>query len=172
MTLEDGSWNLDPFRFWLSEDVIQAIKGIPPPHCSKGPDRIAWSHTSSGAFTVKSAYKVLNEGAWNSKDEKWKIVWKYPGPQRIRIFLWIVLQGRFLSNVERVRRGLSDDPSCHICGHISEDVLYILHDCPAVRDVWAKVNPGTYLSNFFSILSQDWILLNLQVNNMFHERGN
>lgn len=30
MTTEDRSWNLDLFWVWLAEDVIQAIKGIPP----------------------------------------------------------------------------------------------------------------------------------------------
>ncbi|KAK5839685.1 hypothetical protein PVK06_008512 [Gossypium arboreum] len=130
MTSEDGSWNLDLFRTSLSEDMIQAIQGVPPPQHFEGPDRISWSHTSSGDFSVKSAYKVHNEGDWNLRDEKWKIVWKSPGSHRVRIFIWTILQGRILSNAERVMRGFSDDPSCLICGHHSEDSLHILRDFP------------------------------------------
>lgn len=61
MITEDGSWNLDLFRVWLSEDVIQLFKDIPPPRQSSGLDKISWSHNSSGAFFVKSAYRVIKE---------------------------------------------------------------------------------------------------------------
>ncbi|KAH1121552.1 hypothetical protein J1N35_004712 [Gossypium stocksii] len=83
MTTEDGSWNLDLFRVWLSEDIVQVIKGIPLPHPSNGPNRISRSHTSSCDFTIKSAYKTLKKEVWDMEDEKWKSVWKYPGPQRV-----------------------------------------------------------------------------------------
>lgn len=32
MITEEGSWNLDLFRVWLLDDVIQRIMGIPPGH--------------------------------------------------------------------------------------------------------------------------------------------
>ncbi|KAK5772878.1 hypothetical protein PVK06_049178 [Gossypium arboreum] len=48
------------------------------------------------------------------------------------------MQGKLLSNVERFRRGLSDDPSCHIYRHDLEDVIHILRDCPAAKDVWSQ----------------------------------
>ncbi|KAK5824613.1 hypothetical protein PVK06_019394 [Gossypium arboreum] len=86
-------------------------------------------------------FRVLKEGVWNPINKKWKIVWKCPGPQRVRVFLWMVLQGRLLSNVERVWRGILDDSSCLICGHYLEDVLHILRDCPTAKDVCAQVNP-------------------------------
>ncbi|MBA0781832.1 hypothetical protein Gotri_002715, partial [Gossypium trilobum] len=54
---------------------IQLIKGIPPPNSSTGPDKISWCHTSAGVVSVKSAYKMLKEGDWNLKDEKWKSDW-------------------------------------------------------------------------------------------------
>ncbi|KAK5803306.1 hypothetical protein PVK06_030951 [Gossypium arboreum] len=130
--------------------MIQAIKGIPPPYPFEGPDRISWSHTSSGASSVKSAYKAIKKGDWNPEDEKWKIAWRFPGPQQIRIFIWTILQGRVLSNVERVRKGLSDDPSCLICGFQLEDILHILRDCKP----WSsnKVVQGSYswAIHFFS----------------------
>lgn len=70
MIAEDGLWNLDLFHVWLSKEVTQAIKGIPHSHPFKGPNRISWSHTSSGIFSLKSAYKAINGGAWNPDDEK------------------------------------------------------------------------------------------------------
>lgn len=117
---------------WLSEDVIQLIKSIPPPHPSERPDKISWSHTSSRAFFVKFAYRFFNESIWNPRVEKWKI----PRPQIVRFFIWTALQGGLLSNVERVRRGLAVNPSCPICGHHSVDILHILKDCSTDKEVW------------------------------------
>lgn len=89
-----------------------------------------------GAFFVKTTYKILKEGDWNPKNEKWKSVWKIPGSQRVCFFIWTALQGRLLSNVERVRRGLAVDPSCPICGYHSKDILHILRDCTIAKEVW------------------------------------
>ncbi|KAK5770849.1 hypothetical protein PVK06_047006 [Gossypium arboreum] len=84
MVTEDGSWNLDLFRVWLSDEVIQAIKGIPSPYPLEGPDRISWNHIFSSAFSVKSAYKAIKGGDGNPNDEKWEMAWKFPGPQWIQ----------------------------------------------------------------------------------------
>ncbi|MBA0723346.1 hypothetical protein Golax_003930 [Gossypium laxum] len=114
MVSEDGSWNLELLWVWFSNDVIQRIM-------------------------VKSAYKVLNEGAWNPKDEKWKCAWKLSGPQRVRFFIWTILKQCFLSNVKRAKRGLVVDPSCPICDYELEDTLHIVRDYTAANDVWNKV---------------------------------
>ncbi|KAH1089306.1 hypothetical protein J1N35_016563, partial [Gossypium stocksii] len=55
----------DSFWVWVSDEVIQAIKSIPPSHPSEGPDRISWNHTSSGVFSVKTTYKAVKGEDWN-----------------------------------------------------------------------------------------------------------
>ncbi|MBA0555692.1 hypothetical protein Golob_025853, partial [Gossypium lobatum] len=44
-----------------------------------------------------------------------------------------------------------------VCGFGVEDVLYILRDCPAVRDIWNKLIPTDKLSNFYSIPPYEWM---------------
>lgn len=134
---------------------------IPPPLPSEGPDRIIWCHTSSGNFSVKSAYKICKRDDLNLNDEKQKCVQKTLGPQRVCFFIWLVLKQRFLSNVERVKRGLAVDPSCSTYGSPSEDILHILKDCNAAKDVWSRVITGNHLTNFLSLNLQDWIFLNV-----------
>ncbi|KAH1046741.1 hypothetical protein J1N35_037525 [Gossypium stocksii] len=34
----------------------------------------------------------------------WKLIWNYQGPQRVRLFLWLVAKQRLYTNSERVRR--------------------------------------------------------------------
>lgn len=38
MVIEDGSWNIELFHLWLSEDIVQHIISIPPPHPHEGND--------------------------------------------------------------------------------------------------------------------------------------
>ncbi|KAH1097786.1 hypothetical protein J1N35_014707 [Gossypium stocksii] len=80
--LEEGIWNLNLLQVWLPDDLIQLIVGIPPQHPSEGSDRLSWHHTSTGAFSIKSAYKMMKE-SWNSRDETWKKIWKFLGSQRV-----------------------------------------------------------------------------------------
>lgn len=50
MVTEEGIWNLDIFRIWLSEDIIRRIASIPSPDSSVGYDRIACIRSGSGPF--------------------------------------------------------------------------------------------------------------------------
>lgn len=81
MIKEEGSWNLELLRGWISSDIIRCIVSVPLPHLSGGPDRISWCHTTTCGFSVKSAYRMLKEDSWNSRENKWKMAWKYPGSQ-------------------------------------------------------------------------------------------
>lgn len=63
MVFNDGAWNLNLFRVWLSEDIIKRIVSFPPLHLSARTDRINWIDTFIGAFYVKSAYRSLRESS-------------------------------------------------------------------------------------------------------------
>ncbi|XP_052477154.1 uncharacterized protein LOC105797534 [Gossypium raimondii] len=89
----DGSWNLELFRVWVTEDVINRITSIPPPHPDSDSDKVIWARSMSGVFSVRNTYWSLKEDFWNSQDEHRKINWKYPGPQRDSILTWSCLFG-------------------------------------------------------------------------------
>ncbi|KAA3453866.1 reverse transcriptase [Gossypium australe] len=61
MVTADGSWNLDLFRVWVSEEVINRITSIPPPHPDSGEDRVIWTRSSTRIFSVRSAYWLMQE---------------------------------------------------------------------------------------------------------------
>ncbi|MBA0711340.1 hypothetical protein Golax_010535 [Gossypium laxum] len=95
---------------------------------------------------------MMND-SWNSRDETWKKVWKFLGPQRVRFFFWTILKQRLLTNAKRVRRGLAVDPSCPICGHDSEDILHIIRDCMATKENTSKFNRGASWVCFFGLFA-------------------
>ncbi|MBA0764219.1 hypothetical protein Gotri_013583 [Gossypium trilobum] len=72
--------------------------------------KLFWMETSSGCFSIKSAYCKINESSWNPREEAWKLPWK------------------------RLRRGVSSDAICLICGHEIEDVLHAIRDCEATKE--------------------------------------
>ncbi|KAH1074811.1 hypothetical protein J1N35_027139 [Gossypium stocksii] len=137
----DGGWNLDLFRIWLPEEVICKIISIPPPLPESNPDRVIWARSSSGAFSIRSAYWALKEPSWNPSNKQWKTIWKYLGPQRVIVFLWLAVQQRLLTNSERVRMGISQSMSCALCGCAFEDLSFALRDCPSAKDVWMRILP-------------------------------
>ncbi|MBA0653903.1 hypothetical protein Goklo_021003 [Gossypium klotzschianum] len=65
---------MDLFQVWLPDDVIRRIVSIHPPHHLSGPDKIAWVGSASRSFSIKSAYRMLREGTWNSSDDAWHMV--------------------------------------------------------------------------------------------------
>lgn len=134
MLTEERSWNLDLFQVWFKKDAIQCIMVIPAPYPSEGQDKISWCHTSTGAFSVKSAYKILKD-AWNSRDEKMEMHMEAPMTIEVHFFIWTVLQQRLLTNEKRVKRGLTVNPSWSICGLGSEDILHIFRDCITSKGV-------------------------------------
>ncbi|MBA0843486.1 hypothetical protein Goarm_000672, partial [Gossypium armourianum] len=112
MVTNGGGWNLDLFRLWLPEELIKRIVGIPPSHATAGTDK--------------------------PKETMWHLPWKYQVPQRVPFFLCLAFKQQLLTNTERVHRGLRHNS---VCGHISEDVIHAIRDCPAARSIWNQLIP-------------------------------
>ncbi|XP_056694885.1 uncharacterized protein [Spinacia oleracea] len=72
---------------------------------------------------------------------RWNEVWRVRVPQRIRLFLWLTLQDRLMTNANRFIRGFTTNPRCFVCGEVEENNDHILRQCPVARVVWWKF-PG------------------------------
>ncbi|MBA0811146.1 hypothetical protein Gohar_003075 [Gossypium harknessii] len=79
---------------------------------------------------------------WNSKDELSKIPRKFQKPQRIRLFIWMVLKDPLLTNVKHARRGLGDNSAYGICDHNFEDFFHVIRDCSTAKAIWAQDSYG------------------------------
>ena len=66
-------------------------------------------------------------------------MWKIRTPQRLKIFLWLVVNDALLTNVSRMKKGLSGSNVCPICGIYSETALHVLRDCEIAKDMWKTV---------------------------------
>ncbi|KAK9032604.1 hypothetical protein V6N11_056864 [Hibiscus sabdariffa] len=126
----NGSWNLDLLNSIFPPAVVPHIIAIRFLHSTDGDDLCIWCWGSRHKFEVRTAYKLLQQAAWNPFDPSWHLVWHLPIPQRIRVFIWAILQQRIMTNLERFRRSLSHDSACSLCGSSPESITHVLRDCP------------------------------------------
>ncbi|CAI9099770.1 OLC1v1036634C1 [Oldenlandia corymbosa var. corymbosa] len=140
-------------------EVIKYIMVVPPPQNAMGEDRVVWSSTASGRCTTASAFQALYAGRWSCKERKWEAVWKWQGPEKIKMFLWLFRKA-LLVNAERCRRHMTEDGSCHICG-VLETKLHVFHDCTRSKWIWQSINPSLEASFWEELDLQSWILSNL-----------
>ncbi|KAL4347073.1 hypothetical protein GQ457_17G019390 [Hibiscus cannabinus] len=143
---------------FLPSETLAKIATVPPPQTDMGSDNLGWRWEDNRKFTTKSAYGALREVDELHGEAHWRQIWKMPIPQRIRMFFWLVLNERLLTNTERVRRHLSDSAYCSVCNNGSETIEHALRLCSKARRVWELLVPSGQLLLFDSIPFGAWIL--------------
>jgi len=108
-----GGWDWAQFETFLPNGLLQRIASYELAQEEVG-DQALWIADSSGRFTIKSALKLIriSEG---TTAVNWKWIWKMWLPQRIKMFLWLILHCKVLTNEERFRRQMSTNPGCALC---------------------------------------------------------
>ncbi|GMI94853.1 hypothetical protein HRI_003154600 [Hibiscus trionum] len=162
--VSDGYWDVQRLDEVLPEVCIQQIIAVYPPSPLLGHDRLGWRNDKRSIFTVKSAYNSLVSNQPMEGANVWKMIWRLPVPQRIRAFIWLAFRGSLLTNKERTRRHMADDPGCSLCGHVCEDELHVLRDCVISRGLWRQVVDGNVYHNFYTTPLHDWLYMNLVGN--------
>lgn len=125
---EDGSWRWEEIYNYLPHHICCKIHASPRPSNNLGPDSVTWRFNATGKFTAKSAYNMLCSSEW-----------KWEGPERIKTFLWLMMRGALLTNATRVRRHITLNGACHLCGKW-EDELHVFRDCYRATSVWRKLD--------------------------------
>lgn len=90
----------------------------------------------------------------------WMGIWNFNIPPKLKMFAWIVAQGRLLTNSHRYRRNLSPDPNCKFCHGTPETMLHLLRDCPKARKVWNTFRIPLKVQGSFILVWNGWIHAN------------
>ncbi|KAL6130466.1 hypothetical protein ACLB2K_068845 [Fragaria x ananassa] len=123
-----------------------------------------WGGTSSGKFSVKSAYDLICEES-DFQDYSWMKNWSLKIPPKLKIFLWTFVSSKLLTNVQRFRRRLTGDSSCHYCKGVPESMLHLFRDCPKAKVVWNSFNIPSNMLTTFNLGWDSWISANLLQRN-------
>ncbi|CAA0806287.1 Unknown protein, partial [Striga hermonthica] len=92
----------------------------------------------------------------------WKDVWGWPGPQRVRQFLWLIVKGRLLTNEDRYRRHLAESAACALCGAKREMILHCLRDCCHAAHTWRRLIQHSQQVILFNLQLREWVSSNLR----------
>ncbi|XP_040952344.1 uncharacterized protein [Gossypium hirsutum] len=111
-------------------------------------DTKVWKGEPSGEFTVRSAYKLLQEANLDSSNyllqadtkDFYRKLWNLQLPTKILIFIWRIswnyipslvnLRSKRVTTIARCPRGCSAE----------EDSLHVFRQCPVSTDAWISLN--------------------------------
>jgi len=164
-----GEWNYDFLNSNLPHDVTLQVLALPAPLDTDGQDSIGWGGTSTRDFTIQSAY-FSQCSRDQSFEGDWKALWNWKGPHRIQTFMWMAAHERLLTNYRRSKWGVGISLMCSGCDRDNETTLHVLRDCPKATQIWIRLVPSNYITNFFSFDCMDWIFKN--INNQLHRIQN
>lgn len=68
--------------------------------------------------------------------------------------MWLFCHESLLTNAQRQRRHLTEDPSCPRCKMKDETCLHALRDCSIIHSVWCGLLEPESWSGFFSARSR------------------
>ncbi|CAA7036128.1 unnamed protein product [Microthlaspi erraticum] len=126
-------------------------------------DRLSWSETADGRFTVASAYKFLTRDYTPRPDmaSLFQRVWRVTAPERVRVFLWLVVNKAIMTNQTRFRRHFGHTEICQVCKSGVESTLHVLRDCPAMEGIWRRIVQQRKQHAFFAMSLLEWLFENL-----------
>ncbi|KAK9009988.1 hypothetical protein V6N11_036508 [Hibiscus sabdariffa] len=157
-----GSWNLTLLLSLFPEQVTRRIFSQRCPSSNDIIDFCRWRW--SPQFSISEAYSKILEEEWDAHSNDWHVIWSLLVSQRIRVFIWLALRQKLMTNMERHRQGLTENPSCTHCDSV-ESIDHILRGCLYARNVWSLIFGANQITiTFFTDDMKSWLLTNLRSN--------
>ncbi|XP_054817131.1 uncharacterized protein LOC129316783 [Prosopis cineraria] len=97
--LPNGQWNINKWVHVLPRWVIEKLKKTKPLD-GQEKDQFRWRANNDGLFSVKEAYKFIQNTRHSTLEPLWKKIWRWPVSKRIKFFFWIGLNGILQVNQE------------------------------------------------------------------------
>ncbi|KAJ1702140.1 hypothetical protein LUZ63_001919 [Rhynchospora breviuscula] len=118
----------------------------------------AWRWTPGGYFTSSSAYKAMANTGVRSQFQNW--LWKIKAPPKVKVFLWLLLQERLLTQDNLLLRGWPNIQSCTNCRTpVVETATHLFIHCPFAQSFWdsIQIHFNLRIINFATNLVDFWI---------------
>ncbi|CAN1149058.1 Putative ribonuclease H protein At1g65750 [Linum perenne] len=160
-TNSDEQWDVEKLTSVLSLDQVSLVVGKTPPRAESGEDQWVWGGETNGHFSIRSAYKLIYTQANSIAHDRWKLCWKWKGPNRIRHFLLLTIQEKLLTNSERVKRHMTSNADCDHYHHQAETVIHVLRDCTFATEVWRLIREFDVTGAMRGFSQVLWIRLQL-----------
>ncbi|XP_026458437.1 uncharacterized protein LOC113358942 [Papaver somniferum] len=130
-----------------------------------GEDTLIWEPNRSRDFSVKYAYKTINNEFSNRvrqqssiSKETWRNLWRTKVPHKIKLIIWKCLRNIVptLTKISHYKRGI--DTKCPFCNSQDEDIQHLLIDYEFARALWLRMNVNVAHIQQQNIHVATWIL--------------
>eukprot|EP00253_Pinus_taeda_P033272 PITA_33272 len=96
---------------------------------STSDDQLRWGKNKAGLFTLKEAKRIATGLNLPSTNKTWKEIWDNPHWIKVKLFKWLVHQGKILTWDNLRKRGFVGPSRCHLCGQQEETTNHLLNRC-------------------------------------------
>ncbi|KAL6323455.1 hypothetical protein AAG906_039025 [Vitis piasezkii] len=110
-------------------------------------DKVVWTTSKSGVFSVKSLYSILEPGV--SSLFPCGSIWRASMPPKVAFFAWEASWGKILTLEQLQRRRYSLANRCFLCLSEVETVDHLLLHCVKTQALWNLL---------FSLFGMAWVL--------------
>lgn len=122
-------WDTDKVRNFFTAEDTELILAMRIPQMEVK-DRVAWTKTTNGQYTVKSGYHLWHErnvGTMNVvQSNGWNKIWKLALPHKIKIFLWRFCRNNIPVSRRLSTKGISLPITCPMCVNDAEHALHFV----------------------------------------------
>jgi hypothetical protein len=152
---ETNKWDQSLIQSIFSQEEAEVISTIPLSKYGQ-PDLLLWRGTSTGVFTVRSAYhmeverheSMIGESSYQGDLQKlWNLIWGLNVPNPVKMFTWRACHNILPTWSNLQKKGIALDPLCLFCQTELETVRHVLWDCPSASDVWGACDRKIQKSN-------------------------
>ncbi|CAL1361451.1 unnamed protein product [Linum trigynum] len=162
---QDHGWRLEDLEDYLSQETIATLRAFHFDPTTREEDQLRWKLTTNGAFSTKTAFQVISPHIPSTEQPAfWKSIWKLHVPERVRVFIWMVVKNKITTNSVRKFRHLTSDDSCPSCEGTAETAIHCLRDCPRAQIVWSKIISPDHIGQFMASDRDRWLRSNVTDN--------
>lgn len=109
-------WRLEVLNGLLPLLILHLLEQHRLPGQLTAGDRPGWSLSRSGVFSTHSLRKIM-QSPHVSPTFHWRCLWKFQGPSRASLTLWILLHDALPTFELLWKRGILRSPQCPWCNH-------------------------------------------------------
>jgi hypothetical protein len=121
--------------FGVGANMLEDLKKDCEDYCLEdSKDMPSWILDKKG-FSVKSLYVKFKR---NTIKKSYWFIWKAKIPQRIKVFLWLILENKILSKENLKKKKWHGNVNCNWCGCL-ETTNHIFYTCQVASFTWRVI---------------------------------
>lgn len=149
MSMEHRGWDDEILKDLFNDRDQDCIRSVPLNEDMRQ-YRIYWSKESSGEYSVRSAYRLLQvqKALWRQEDNDsfWRKIWKIRALPKVLNLVWRSLSQCLPTMMLLRQKHVRVESSCPVCRRENETISHVFMRCPIALQCWQLVTPGFQLS--------------------------